>query len=187
MQSILLRSALPLAVLSSSLLASPFAPDLEHSALTVHVHATAHSFEVAADAFSTQIELDEDLTKTRAEIHIPISALHSGNHSRDEEMVEWIESQEFPEVTFVLNSVTGTAEHPVGHGELTLHGVKHEVEVPFTVGIQDGHRVIRGSAVVEYDEYGLEVIRKFLLKVRPTLEIEFNLVEAETVLDESSH
>lgn len=185
MRSILCWTALPLAVLGGSLGASPFRLDSKASELTVHVRATAHSFDVAPDAFTAEIELGDSPETTRAKVHIPIAALHSGNESRDKEMSEWIEAAEFPEVTFALQSVTETDGQPIGHGRLTMHGITHEVEVPFTIGQRDGQRLIEGSAIVNYDSYGLKIIRKFFLKVHPELEIHFTLVEADT--DESGH
>lgn len=161
---------------ASQLLAAPFVVDPAESTFRVDVKATGHSFEVAVDTYQADIVLDESDHPTKADFSFNVKSLVSDNGKRDKKMLKWLESDTYQQISFSLTEVKEDSRGKVGYGTLTMHGVSKPVEVPFSISEKEGKVVLSGSAMVDYENFGLEVITMFFMKVKPELNISFELV-----------
>ena len=112
-----------------------------------------------------------------AEIHFEVADLTTEHEERDQEMLNWLESEKFPEVFFEMVDVAGTGNTRIVEGSLTLHGVTRGVSVPVTVTTQGNVTTINGETEIETRNFRLPKIRRALvISVSPSVLIEFSLV-----------
>ena len=172
----LILALLALAIGSVALRSAPLRIDQERSRLWAEVKATGHSFEAEVTEFSADIEVAADGSIDAARVTFAPGAIKTGNDRRDREMREWLESETYPEIEFKLREVRREGERSVGVGELTLHGVTKELELPFVLEMKGEQATLSGSATLNTTDFGLEVISMLFFKVKPELSIEFTLV-----------
>lgn len=161
---------------SQCLFAGNFTVDPSQSEFLVDVRATGHSFEVLLNEYSADLEIGQGSELQSATFSFAVEDLDSDKKKRDREMLEWLESETIPEISFVLEKVEENDGQQVGVGQLTLHGVTKTVKVPFTIETSGAQTTVSGNANIDYTEYDLEVITMFFMKVKPELEISFRLV-----------
>ncbi len=94
-----------------------------------------------------------------------LTLLVSDNGARDSQMRrQGLETQDFPEATFVLTQPIDLGSVPAegetitatGIGDLTLHGVTNSIELPIEGQIVGGSFVIIGSTSIAMAEYDIE-------------------------------
>ncbi len=156
--------------------ATPVHVDPDASDFRVEVSATAHSFDVLLDSYATVIELDDSGELVKAEFSFDCAALDSDNKKRDKKMLGWLEAESMPKISFSLKEVKKEGASLVGIGDLSMHGVTKEISIPFSMTKEGSQVTLEGSATVDHQEYGLEIITMFFFKVDPKLEISFKLV-----------
>ncbi len=156
--------------------AAPVHVDPDASDFRVDVKATGHSFEVLLDSYATAIELDDSGALVKADFSFDCAALDSDSKKRDKKMLDWLEAEAMPKISFTLKEVKEEAGALVGIGDLNLHGVSKEISVPFSMTKEGSQVTLEGSATVDHQEYGLEIITMFFFKVDPELKISFKLV-----------
>ncbi len=133
--------------------------------------------------YESDIQIDPDtLAVSSARFAFQLKDLDSEHEKRDKKMNSWIESDKFPEIVFEMSNVSMVDGHNVATGSLYMHGVSKSVNVPFTVSKSGDTVTIDGSADFSYEDWGLEIIRLFIFKVKPELNVRFHL---EGTLQES--
>lgn len=174
------KNALPILLLCISPFCQasggPITVDPAASEFEVSVKATGHSFEVLLTEYKANLSLDENGDLQTAEFAFAPTALDSDSKKRDKKMLGWLESDTYKEISFRLDKVEDRPEGKVGIGQLTMHGVTKPVEVAFTKTIEGGKVTLKGEAVVNHEDFELEVITMFFFKVDPELKIAFTLV-----------
>lgn len=155
---------------------SQLSVDKEHSEFVVDVKATAHSFPVVLNDYTTAIEMGADGKVTAAKFWFSPTKLESDSKKRDKKMRGWLEVETYPEISFELKEVTEVGGKQVGLGELKMHGISQPVEVPFEVQKSGEKVTLKGVAIVDHTNYDLEVITMLFFKVDPELKISFTLV-----------
>ncbi len=101
----------------------------------------------------------------------------SGSEARDHRMhKEILESDKFPDITFVPTKVTGQLA-PQGEstvqvqGTFRLHGNDHPIDVSIPVHISGGVVSANYHFVVPYVEWGLKNPSKFVLRVNDKVDV----------------
>ncbi len=113
---------------------------------------------------SGTLEID-GTTVRAATITADMSALTTDDSRRDGRTRGALETDQFPEATFVLTSpidlgAEATAGDPVAveaPGDLTIHGVTKPVTFPLVAQLVDGTVVVTGSLDVVFADYGVEL------------------------------
>lgn len=116
--------------------------------------------------FSGTIVFDSiDLSKSSANVTIKTASINTYNTRRDDHLrsADFFDAANFPEITFVSESITKTDNGYLAKGKFTMRGVTKEIELPFQIlGIITGSD---GSAKMGVDvtpitinrqEYGLK-------------------------------
>jgi polyisoprenoid-binding protein YceI len=97
----------------------------------------------------------------------------SGNGTRDRRMKnEILETAKYPLILFKLTKLEGVEPDLRVTGELTIHGVSHELSVPMHLKINGDEVSAGGKFVVPYVEWGMKDPSNFLFRVNKTVEIE---------------
>lgn len=116
--------------------------------------------------FSGTIVFDStDLSKSSVNVTIKTASINTYNTRRDDHLrsADFFDAANFPEITFVSESITKTDNGYLAKGKFTMRGVTKEIELPFQIlGIITGSD---GSAKIGVDvtpitinrqEYGLK-------------------------------
>jgi polyisoprenoid-binding protein YceI len=179
----------PLLALALTLLLAPLAHaidvplvvDKTRSRIEFNVKATMDSFTGQLTAYELELLHDPSAPGkiSRAEIRFRFGALKTGNEKRDAEMYKWQSNEQFPECVFTLTALepAATPDHYTARGQLLLHGTARDLIFPVTISTTaDNSYLIKGEARIDTRDFGLPVIRKFmLLKVDPVVVVGLHL------------
>lgn len=173
----ILMSAM-LSALAAAATASPLEIDSHQSKIAVSVSATAHSFAGQLQKYDARIECDAQAAlPTKADVSFNFADLKTGNTSRDEAMLKWLEYTNSPTASFHLTGWKQNGATNIALGELTLHGVSKEIQMPAVIKHDGDAWDISGEAEFDHRDFKLSRIRKALiLTVDPHLKVTFHLV-----------
>mgnify|MGYP001548709466 CR=1 FL=1 len=151
--------------------------DPGQSRVDVTVQATVDSFTGHLQHCEPAISIGEDGSIVSARVPFHFRDVATGKAKRDTAMHEWQQTDKFPDGEFVLASLTPLQPGRfTARGELTFHGVKHELVFPVAVTTDHALYAIDGEATLDTRDYGLPIIKMFaLLKVDPLVKVEFHL------------
>jgi len=166
--------ALPLATRANG---APFIMDRAESNVDIVVKATLGSFVARLKDFDVAITLDPESgwVETTA-FHADLSAVKTGIEDRDHNMSVWLQTNEFPKVVFELRAVDRSPNGALtARGRLQLHGQLHDIRFPVIVTVNRGLATIDGTATLDTVDFGLPIIRFWILTVDPVVLVHFHL------------
>ena len=85
--------------------------------------------------FSGILELeDTDLSKSSVNVRINAASITTENAARDKDLrsANFLDSEKYPEITFVSHRVVKQNDGYLLVGDLNMHGLSREVSIPFT-------------------------------------------------------
>jgi polyisoprenoid-binding protein YceI len=146
-------------------------------------HATVGDFIGTTSTVSGQFTGAPDLATVRGWVEAPVKTLKTGNGKRDKDLNKSMESDKYPSMRFDLGRVSRTGGSPDSaavtlHGELKLHGVTHEVDLPATIrfGRSDIH--LHSDFPLNLKDYYIGGLSKLLgmLKMDEKIEVHVDLL-----------
>lgn len=110
------------------------------------------------------VEID-GTTVTAADIEVDVTTITTNDQRRDDKVQQALETGEFPTATFSLTepielgdgATSGEEVSVTAVGDLTIHGVTQQVEMPLQAQLVDGTIVIVGSIEIAFSDFGVEV------------------------------
>ena len=171
-------------VLSGAIVASgaraaelPLKIDAAQSRVDVVVKATVDSFTGRLEAYDAAIIVEPVAGEIRsARFAFHFADVKTGKKDRDEQMHEWQDTPHHPDGEFVLTSLAKVDGALMANGTLRLHDHAQEIRFPVSVSHEGGLFAIDGDAVIDTRDFGLPIIKKFLvLKVDPEVRVRFHL------------
>ena len=130
---------------------------------------------------------DNDPSKSEVGVTIKASSIYTGNEKIDELLrTQWFDAQEYPEITFASKHIEHQGNKYVAVADLTLHGVKKLIAVPFRLfgPIKTGgqgagkHIAINAGFAIDRRDYGMTIdnlLDHAGLLVSHTVEIELDI------------
>lgn len=99
-----------------------------------------------------------------AHLTIDASKFDSGNSTRDNDVRDILNVEEYPEITFELSTILGLGDEELSNldgeyvaaGHLTAHGVTNEMSVPVTIKYANGSLTVEGSVATSYTAFGID-------------------------------
>jgi polyisoprenoid-binding protein YceI len=158
-----------------------FTPDAAGSAVTFSLDATMHTVHGTFALKKGSIHLFPESDKISGEIVLDATSAKTGIDARDRKMhSEIIESDKYPEITFVPVHVEGKiatqGKSTVQiHGVFTMRGTQHEMTVPTDIDISPDHWLATSHFAIPYVQWGMKDPSNFLLHVKDTVQIEAKL------------
>lgn len=184
MRSIRLAIGVAAFILAGGASAQPRAIDTEKSVMTVHVHkagvfsALGHDHEISASIARGTMDAAAQLVK----LYVKAGALQvrdAGASEKDRAQIqstmlgpEVLDAEKFPEIAFVSTGAEGTGANSwTVHGNLTLHGQTHAVDVD--VRETSGHYT--GTSHFKQTDFGIKPVRVAggSIRVKDEIQIEF--------------
>lgn len=156
----------------------PVALDASRSVVEVSVSATVGSFVARLGDFDASVSVaSADGPVTGAVFRCAFDSIKTGDAHRDHDMNDWQQTDKFPAVMFTLDGITPAGGGKgVAHGRLRLHGMERPLSFPVSIATAQRDVTIDGNAAIDTREYGLPVIRKFLvLTVDPIVRVHCHL------------
>jgi polyisoprenoid-binding protein YceI len=146
-------------------------------------HATAGDFTGTTTTVSGQVVGAPDLTGVRGWVEAPVQTLKTGNGKRDRDLNKSMETDKYPKMRFDLSRVTrhGASEDSVGvvlHGQLRIHGVTREVELPGSLQLSGSQARLRTDFPLNLKDYHIGGLSKLLgmLKMYEEIEVHADLM-----------
>jgi polyisoprenoid-binding protein YceI len=152
--------------------------DPAQSRVEISVKSTIDSFVAELRDFDAAINVPAQPGQVEAAVfRFNFAAIKTGKPDRDSDMNEWQQTAKFPEVVFTLAALEPVAGgKSLARGQLRFHGVERSVSIPVSIGREKTDFTVDGDVVIDTRDYGLPVIRKFLvLKVDPVVSVHFHL------------
>lgn len=155
---------------------TPLVIDVAQSRIEIAVKATVDSFVGHLKAYEPLVTVAEDGRIASARLGFHFQDVVTGKDRRDKAMHEWQNTKELPDGLFVMSALESANASFTARGQLTLHGVTHDIRFPVAIA-RDGPRyAIDGDAAIDTREFGLPKIRMFgLLTVDPVVHVRFHL------------
>jgi polyisoprenoid-binding protein YceI len=165
---------LPLATRAAGAL---FLMDRAESHVDVAVKSTLYSFDAHLEDFNVAIMFDPETGRVEsAAFHADLSAVKTGRADRDHNMDVWLQAKEFPQIVFELKAVDrGPNGELTARGRFQLHGQLRDISFPITVTGNRGLTKIDGTATLDTRDFGLPIIRFWMLTVDPVVQVRFHL------------
>jgi polyisoprenoid-binding protein YceI len=166
--------ALPLSTRASDAL---FVMDRSESHVDIAVESTFDSFVAHLEDFDVAISFDlENGRLESTTFHANLSAVKTGRADRDYNMSVWLQTNEFPQVVFELKAVDRSPNGALtARGRFQLHGQMHDISLPVTITVNRGLATIDGTARLDTQDFGLPIIRFWVLTVDPVLQVHLHL------------
>ena len=149
-----------------------------HFTLTDTLHTVHGTFRVQKG----EISFNPRTGETGGTIVVDALSGTSGNATRDKRMSrEELKAESFSTVTFAPTRFTGTFQ-PTGdsaltvHGNFTILGAAHEIDVPLQVQVNASQLHAVGTFVVPYVKWGLKDPSNLMIKVNKEVQIDLLLV-----------
>jgi len=100
----------------------------------------------------------------KADITIDAAQFDSGNSSRDSDVRDILNVDEYPEIRFELKSLLGIEAKSleeisgqyVATGSLSVHGTTKEISVPVSLHYIGGMLTVKGSTAAKYTDFGID-------------------------------
>jgi polyisoprenoid-binding protein YceI len=162
--------------------------DPAQSKLNWTVDTTLHLVHGTFNIKQGTVRFDPDSGKTSGEIIVLVTSGDTGNSSRDEKMhKEVLQSSKYPEAIFKPTQIEGhvarTGPSDVKlHGTLNLHGADHDVVALVHADLATDHWNATAKFEIPFIQWGLKDPSNFLLKVKPTVNLELQLSGPKIIL-----
>lgn len=108
------------------------------------------------------------------DVAIDVKSVETGNPMRNESIAgdTWLNAEKYPLVTFKSAGAVKGEEKWSTTGTLSLHGIEHPLELPFTFTPQEGGALFEGSFVLKMADYNLsdDPAETLLLEIRVPVE-----------------
>jgi polyisoprenoid-binding protein YceI len=167
-----------LALVRGLAVAAQFEIDQTQSRIEVAVNSTVGSFMGKLEKYQAALEYEPpQFLPTKADLTFDFKDLKTGNRERDAHMLKWLQHSRNPTASFHLKSWRQEGGGAVAVGELTIHGVHREIQMPVVAERQGDDYNIDATVELDYRDFGLPKIRQALLfSVDPHLKIRVHLV-----------
>ncbi|OGX35187.1 MAG: hypothetical protein A3C36_08010 [Omnitrophica WOR_2 bacterium RIFCSPHIGHO2_02_FULL_52_10] len=183
----LLTMAMNLMFASAVLAAQTFEIDPSHASIGFTVdHLVISKVRGDFRDFSGTIELDDQGAVQKVSSAIEVKSIDTNIQNRDEHLksADFFDAENYPKISFQSKSVRQDGGESVLIGDLTIHGVTKEIELPFSVkgpvkGPNGETRIgFQASTVINRKDFGMtwnKVLETGGLVVGEEVEISINL------------
>jgi polyisoprenoid-binding protein YceI len=152
--------------------------DLTRSRIQVDVSATGHNFTGNLKKFTAKANGDaSSLAPSSFDMQWSFKDFDSDENDRDKKMIAWLGGGD-PKGSFTFTkSWTDKTGKTHGMGSLTIHGVSKAISFPYTVKKEGDWVTIDGTALLDYQNFELPIIRTMaVMTVDPKLTVRFHVV-----------
>jgi polyisoprenoid-binding protein YceI len=144
------------------------------------------NFSASSEAPTGEFEADiADLKQpVKGSLNVPVATLRSGKAGRDKDLRSALDVERHPEIRYRIekleSSFPSLAENNdvllTIHGVLSMHGVERPVTFAGRVRLRQGALWVRGESFIKPREFGVPLLRHWLLSIKDSVLATFDLV-----------
>ena len=151
--------------------------DLSKSFISYDGKHPAHNWTGISKDIQGTFELDqEDLTRSKVDLFVPVFSFDSKNSNRDSNMLDVIEDYFYPTVSFTSSEITKEDNGYLITGILFFHGVKKEITIPVNFILDDKKIIVDTDFSVSLSDYKIKRPSLLTIKMKDDIIIKFYLV-----------
>ena len=133
------------------------------------------SINPSTKSITSHLEMDKNIESLKGSVDIAINKLKSDNSSRDEHMVDAIESNKYPVAHYRFTKVTKSGSGYKIDGVLTFHGVQKPLQLDTHI-VNTGKGIeIKGKGHFSLASYEIKPIKLLLLTVRDRIDLNIDV------------
>jgi polyisoprenoid-binding protein YceI len=120
------------------------------------------------------ISFDENnLSSAKMDISIGVASINTGNGMKNKHAKsdKWFDAEQYPVIAFHSSKITKVGTAYKVEGMLEMHGVKKQIEIPFTFGAN----VFSGKFSLNRLDYGVGTMEGMSEKVSNSIELEITV------------
>src|SRR5262245_21721218 len=113
---------------------------------------------------SGEVAVDpKDFASAKVSLSIEAASIDTGIGMRDSHLrsEDFFDVKKFPAITFESQRVEGSGRRANVYGQLTIHGVTREIEVPVEIAVSDVALTAKGEFVINRRDYGINYQSSF--------------------------
>ena len=100
---------------------------------------------------------EQHLATSKFDVSIDVSSINTGNglkntHAKGE---KWLDAKKYPAITFTSTEITKSGNGYAAKGDLTMHGVKKSITIPFTFTKNATGGTFAGKFEVNRNDFGI--------------------------------
>jgi polyisoprenoid-binding protein YceI len=130
----------------------------EASEVTFNATSRLMNAEGQFHRLSGEVTVDpKDLTTAKVTLSIEAGSIDTGIGMRDSHLrsEDFFDIKKFPSITFESQRVEGSGRRVNVYGQLTIHGVTRDIEVPVEIAMSDVALTAKGEFVINRRNYGM--------------------------------
>jgi polyisoprenoid-binding protein YceI len=156
----------------------------EYSTMEIHGTSNVHDWTQVVETLNGSLvaRVEDDKLKAidQLEITIPVASIKSGKATMDRNTYNAMRAREFPEITFVLKSVSISGDKVLCTGELTIAGTTNTITMTciYTLNTEKGWLMLNGSHHMKMTSYNIDppVAMSGAMRTGDAITIKFSLV-----------
>jgi polyisoprenoid-binding protein YceI len=120
------------------------------------------------------ISFDENnLSKSKFDLNIEVESIATGNWLKNSHAKgsKWFDAEKYPNINFLSNKFSKTANGYLVNGILTMHGVQKEINIPFTFS----NSIFQGNFSVNRLDYNIGTMEGMSKKVSNEIKLNVTL------------
>jgi polyisoprenoid-binding protein YceI len=147
------------------------------SSMTYFLTHPMHEIEAVSKEVESSIEMDmTSRSITGVSVRIDVTSFNSGNSNRDSHAMEVIDALTYPEVQFNSTHIQQKGDSVNATGELTFHGITHEVDVRGVMMWSEQKLVITGGFEISLTAFKIDRPSLLFIPANDTLRFSFKQV-----------
>lgn len=163
--------------------ARPVDVDKAHSSITFVAPSRMLDARGSFERWDADVALDPaDFAKSRVRLTIDAASINTGIDRRDNHLrgEDFFDVAKYPTITFVSHAVVPqSANAGVISGDLSMHGVSRQLQVPVSVvRYADGRGEFKGAFKIARRDYGLSFDSR-MNPIADTIRVQFTMSVAE--------
>ncbi len=99
-----------------------------------------------------------DLKNSRIAVTVDANTINTGNSTKDKHAKgeSWFDTKNYPTIKFTSSSFIASSSKIIVKGTLELHGVKREIDIPFTFSDRNDKATFVGNFRVNRKDYAIK-------------------------------
>jgi len=99
----------------------------------------------------------ENLANSSFNVTVDVNTINTNNGKRDAHLKneDFFETNTYPSISFVSNSIEKKGDKYIAIGKLSMHGIEKEVSILFTSTEEKEKTTLNGELILDHADYGI--------------------------------
>jgi polyisoprenoid-binding protein YceI len=100
----------------------------------------------------------QNLAQSKIDVTVDVNTIKTGNSTMDKHAIgdSWFDAAKYPIIKFTSSNFAKTTDKIIVTGTLELHGVKKQIQIPFTFSNTNGKGTFVGGVKINRKDFGIK-------------------------------